>query len=325
LLYHPEPACFPGNRPYIGLLNRNLRFPNPETVNFVAFTKERMALLDRLNRRKKDPAAEMSFVDHLEELRWVLLRAVLAALAGAAIVAIKYKWFYNTIVLAPSRPDFITYRVMCNAGHDLGLGSSLCIEPFKLNLQSTELFGQFNITWTFSFVAGFILAFPYIFWQFWRFIKPALTESERKGVTGVIFWVSALFFLGISFGYFFLAPYAIHFFATFSLSDQILIQPTVNNYVDMLMTFTLGCGLAFQLPLLLFFLAKIGIVNARFLKKYFRHAIVIIVIIAAIITPPDGLTQIIVATPLILLYWVSIGLVARVQRKRIKAEEAEWS
>jgi sec-independent protein translocase protein TatC len=284
-----------------------------------------MALLDRLNRRKKDKAAEMSFVDHLEELRWVLLRCVIGALVGAIIVGIKYKWFYNTIVLAPSRPDFITYRVMCKAGHDVGLGSSLCIEPFKLSLQSTELFGQFNITWTFTFVAGFILAFPFIFWQFWRFIKPALTEKERKGVGGVIFWVSLLFFFGIAFGFFFLSPYAIHFFATFSLSDQILIQPTVNNYVDMLMTFTLGCGLAFQLPLVLFFLAKIGVVNAKFLKKYFRHAIVVIIIIAALITPPDGLTQIIVATPLILLYWVSIWLVGRINKRQQKEEEKEWS
>lgn len=284
-----------------------------------------MALLDRLNRRKKDPAAEMSFTDHLEELRWVLLRAVIAALVGAIIVGIKYKWFYNAIVLAPSRPDFITYRVMCKLGQDVGLGSALCIEPFKLSLQSTELFGQFNITWTFTFIAGFVLAFPFIFWQFWRFIKPALSDKERKGVGGVIFWVSLLFFLGIAFGFFFLSPYAIHFFATFSLSDQILIQPTVNNYVDMLMTFTLGCGLAFQLPLVLFFLAKIGIVNAKFLKKYFRHAIVIIIIIAAIITPPDGLTQIIVATPLILLYWISIWMVGRVNKRSMKEEEKEWS
>jgi sec-independent protein translocase protein TatC len=295
-----------------------------ETVNFAVFTKNPMALLDRLNRRKKDPATEMSFVDHLEELRWVLLRSVIGALVGAVIVGIKHKWFYNNIVLAPSRDNFVTYRVMCNAGRKIGLGDALCIEPFKLNLQSNQLIGQFNITWTFSFVAGFIIAFPFIFWQFWRFIKPALTDKEKKGIGGVIFWVSALFFLGVAFGYYFLSPYAINFFATFTLSDQILMLPTISDYVDLLMTFTLGCGLAFQLPLLLFFLAKIGIVTAKGLKKYFRHAIVVIVIVAAIITPPDGLTQIIVATPLILLYWLSIWLVRRVNREKEK-EEAEWS
>lgn len=284
-----------------------------------------MALLDRLNRRKKDPAAEMSFVDHLDELRWVLLRSVIAALVGAVVVGINYKWFYNSIVLAPSRTDFVTYRLMCDVGNSLGMGNGLCIEPFKLNLQSNQLISQFNITWTFCFIAGFILAFPFIFWQFWRFIKPALTDKERQGVSGVIFFVSLLFFSGVAFGYFFLSPYAINFFATFSLSDQILMLPTIADYVDLLMTFTLGCGLAFQLPLVLYFLAKIGIVNARFLKKYFRHAIVIIVIVAAIITPPDGLTQIIVATPLILLYWLSIWIVARVNKRQISEEEKEWS
>lgn len=254
-----------------------------------------------------------------------MLRSVVAALVGAIIVGINYKWFYNTVVLAPSRDNFITYQLMCDAGHALGMGNALCIEPFKLNLQSNQLIGQFNITWTFSFVAGFVLAFPYIFWQLWKFLKPALTDKERKGVTGVIFWVSFLFFLGCGFGYFFLSPYAINFFATFSLSDQILNLPTVGDYVDLLMTFTLGCGLAFQLPLVLYFLAKIGIVNAKFLKKYFRHAIVVIVIIAAIITPPDGLTQIIVSTPLIILYWVSIWLVSRVNKRKEKEEAEEWS
>ncbi|MBL7728387.1 MAG: twin-arginine translocase subunit TatC, partial [Dinghuibacter sp.] len=277
------------------------------------------------NLRKKDPAAEMSFVDHLEELRWVLLRSVIAALVGAVVVGFNYKWFYNNIVLAPSRADFVTYKLMCKTGHSLGLGDGLCIEPFKLNLQSNQLISQFNITWTFCFIAGFIIAFPFIFWQFWRFIKPALTEKERKGVTGVIFFVSLLFFSGIAFGYYFLSPYAINFFATFSLSDQILMLPTIADYVDLLMTFTLGCGLAFQLPLVLYFLAKIGIVNARFLKKYFRHAIVIIVIVAAIITPPDGLTQIIVATPLILLYWMSIWIVSRINKRQMAEEEKEWS
>lgn len=286
-----------------------------------------MALLDRLNRRKKEVGAEMSFVDHLEELRWVLLRSVIAILVGSIIVGINYKWFYNTIVLAPSRDHFVTYQMMCDLSHNIGLGDAMCIKPFKLNFQSNQMIGQFNITWTFSFVAGFVLAFPYIFWELWRFISPALTEKERKGIGGVIFWVSLLFFTGVAFGYFFLSPYAINFFATFSLSDQILMLPTVGDYVSLLMTFTLGCGLAFQLPLVLYFLAKIGIVNAKGLKKYFRHAVVVIVIIAAFITPPDGLTQIIVATPLILLYWLSIWIVSRINKKQKREEGTpdEWS
>jgi sec-independent protein translocase protein TatC len=283
-----------------------------------------MALLDRLNRRKKDPNAEMTFIDHLEELRWVLLRCVISALVGALIVGSKFQWFFENTVMGPAKADFITYELMCNVGKNLGLGNALCIEPFKVDLLNTKVYGQFNMTFTFCFVAGFILAFPYIFWQFWKFIKPALTDKERGGVGGVIFWVSLMFFIGIGFGYFFLSPYAINFFATFQLSPTIENKWAVDDYISMLTSFTLGCGLAFQLPLVLYFLAKIGIVSARFLKKYFRHAVVVIIIIAAIITPPDGITQIIVATPLILLYWISIWLVARVNRQKEK-EEAEWS
>jgi sec-independent protein translocase protein TatC len=286
-----------------------------------------MAVLDRLNRRKnkKDPNAEMSFIDHLEELRWVILYSVLAAIAGALVVGFNHKWFFDHVVMGPAKPNFVTYKLMCDAGHSLGFGDGLCIEPFKVDLLNTKVYGQFNMMFSFSLIAGFIVAFPLIFWMFWKFIKPALTDKELKGVRGVIFWVSLMFFMGIAFGYFFLSPYAINFFATFQLSSSIENKWAVDDYISMLTSFTLGCGLAFQLPLVLYFLAKIGIVTARFLKKYFRHAIVIIVIIAAIITPPDGITQIIVATPLILLYWISIWLVARVNKRQLKAEEAEWS
>jgi sec-independent protein translocase protein TatC len=212
---------------------------------------------------------------------------------------------------------------MCNAGNAIGLDSALCIQPYEIRLQSNTVTGQFNMAFSFSFVAGFILAFPFIFWKFWRFVKPALSENEKKGVSGVIFWVSLLFFLGICFGYFFLAPYAFNFFASFSLSSQIDNKPSVQDYLDMLLTFTLGCGLAFQLPIVLYFLGKIGVVTASFLKKYFRHAVAVIAIIAAIITPPDGLTMVIVGLPLVLLYWISIGLVAKIN-KADKLKELEW-
>jgi sec-independent protein translocase protein TatC len=283
-----------------------------------------MALLDRLNKRRGNETAEMSFVDHLEELRWVILRCVIACLIGALIVGFFHKLFFEKVIMAPGNNDFITYKIMCKAGNWLGLGKAMCIDPYKMSLQSNTVTGQFNMAFTFSFVAGFVLAFPYIFWQFWKFIKPALTTNEKSGVSGVIFWVSLLFFIGVGFGYFFLTPYAFNFFASFSLSVQIDNKPTVADYLDLLLTFTLGCGLAFQLPIVLYFLGKIGVVSASFLKKYFRHAIVIIVIVAAIITPPDGLTQIIVATPLILLYWLSIALVAKVNKEK-KKEEMEWS
>jgi sec-independent protein translocase protein TatC len=284
-----------------------------------------LALLDFLNKRKPNNSneSEMSFIDHLEELRWVILRSVLACLVGAIIVFSYRNAFFDGVIMAPNKADFVTYKFLCNFGKTLGIGDALCMVPTPIKLQSNQLVGQFNMAFSFSFVAGFILAFPFIFWQFWKFIKPALSTKERKGVTGVIFWVSLLFFIGIAFGFFFLAPYSFNFFSSFSLSSSIEIKPTVTDYLDLLLTFTLGCGLAFQLPIVLYFLGKVGIVSASFLKKYFRHAIVIIVIVAAIITPPDGITQIIVATPLILLYWVSIALVARVNKEQ-KKEDLEW-
>jgi sec-independent protein translocase protein TatC len=284
-----------------------------------------LALIDRLNKRKgiTDDNEEMSFIDHLEELRWVILRSVIACIVGAVVVGIFHKLFFEQVIMAPSRPDFVTYKIMCKFGNYIGLGKAMCIEPYSIKLQSNTMVGQFNMAFTFSFVAGFIIAFPYIFWEIWRFVKPALNDKELSGVRGVIFWVSLLFFIGVAFGFFFLAPYAFNFFATFSLSSQIQNMPTVQDYLDLLLTFTLGCGLAFQLPIVLYFFGKVGIVTASFLKKYFRHAIVAIVIIAAIITPPDGLTQIIVATPLIILYWISIMLVAKVNKA--DAAPKEWS
>jgi sec-independent protein translocase protein TatC len=282
-----------------------------------------MALLDRLNRRAKNTSAdgEMSFVDHLEELRWVILRSVVAALVGALIVGFNYKWFFETIVMSPSKSDFITYKLLCGFGQKIGIGTSLCIEPFKVQMQSTTLVGQFNMAFSFSFMLGFIAAFPYIFYQLWKFVRPALSSNEKSNIGSIIFFVSLLFFLGIGFGYFFLSPYAINFFATFQLSDTIANNWMVSDYISMVTTFTVGCGLAFQLPLALYFLGKVGVITSKFLKKYFRHAIVVIFIVAAIITPPDGLTQIIVAAPLILLYWIGIWLVKKVEKKVVD----EWS
>lgn len=282
-----------------------------------------MALLDRLNRRNKNEDTEMSFIDHLEELRWVILRCVLAALVGAVVVFVYRNAFFDGVIMAPSKPNFITFEFLCDVGKKIGMGAALCIEPFKLNFQSNQMVGQFNMAFSFSFVAGFVIAFPFIFWQVWRFVAPALTSKERKGVRGVVFWVSLLFFIGIAFGYYFLAPYAFNFFAGFTLSPTIEIKPTVQDYLDLLLTFTLGCGLAFQLPIVLYFLGKVGVISAAALRKYFRHAIVVIFIVAAIITPPDGVTQIIVATPLVLLYWISILLVARVN-KEATSKEKEW-
>jgi len=279
-----------------------------------------------LNKRKKArDGAEMSFIDHLEDLRRHLFRSVIAILIGAVIAAIYRTFIIKRILLGPTSDDFPTYGIICRLGKSLQLGDALCMEGISLKLQSTQVTGQFSMFFTIVLVSGLIIAFPYVFYQFWNFIKPALTKKELNRTRGVIFWVSFLFFLGVGFGYFVVAPYAINFFFHFQLDDIVINNWTINSYIDMMLPLVLGSGLAFQLPLVIYFLAKIGIVTANYLRKMIKYAIVIIFIVAGIITPgPDVVSQMAVAIPLLLLYVVSIFLAARVDRQREK-EDKEWS
>ena len=192
-------------------------------------------------------------------------------------------------------------------------------------MQSTSVSGQFSMWFTVVLIGGVIIAFPYIFWEFWRFIRPALTQKELSRTRGVIFWVSLLFFTGVAFGYFVIAPYTVNFFANFQLDENIENHWTITSYIDTLIPLILGTGLVFQLPLVMLFLSKIGIVNPDFLRKGRKYAIVIIAVVAGVITPPDVISQIIVSIPLLLLYEVSILLSARVVREQARQEELEWS
>jgi sec-independent protein translocase protein TatC len=202
---------------------------------------------------------------------------------------------------------------------------TLCLEEIHVKMQSNAVAGQFNVFMNIVLIGGFIVAFPYIFWQFWLFVKPALKANEMKNTSKVIFWVSFLFFIGILFGYFVVAPYTIHFFANFTIDENIENIWTLTSYFNTIVPLIMGSGIAFQLPLVLFFLAKIDIVTTKFLKKYRRHAILIIVIFVSIITPPDMLSTIICSIPLVLLYEISIILCSRVERKKSAEEIAEWS
>jgi sec-independent protein translocase protein TatC len=284
-----------------------------------------MALLDFLSKRKKDPNAEMSFIDHLEELRWHLIRAVVAILIGAIVVYIYVREVVDKVLLAPAHDDFVSYKWFCQAGHALRLGETLCMKGVKVSFISTEMTGQFISSFTVAFVGGFIIAFPYIFWEFWKFVRPALSEKELKKTRGVIFWVSFLFFLGVAFGYFILTPFMVNFYFSYSLSPLIEIKPTFSDYVENLIYTTVGIGVLFQLPLLMMVLARIGIVTGRFLKKYRRHAFVLILIAAAIITPStDPFSLTIVTIPLYALYEASIIIASRINRAQDK-EMKEWS
>lgn len=287
-----------------------------------------MALLDFFDKRKKaskDPKAEMSFIDHLEDLRWHVIRSVIAVLIGAVLVFSYSGFVVDEILFAPTRADFVSSQWMCRMGHSIGIGDALCFAEVKAQFLETKMTGQFIASFTLAFIGGFIIAFPYIFWEFWRFVKPALSPKELKKTRGVIFWVSLLFFTGVLFGYYILTPFMVNFYFNYKMSEQIVIMPSFSDYLENLIYTTAGIGILFQMPLLVMVLAKIGIVKASFLKKYRRHAFVIILIAAAIITPStDPFSLTIVTIPLYLLFEASIIIASRINKRQEK-EQKEWS
>jgi sec-independent protein translocase protein TatC len=284
-----------------------------------------MALLDFFNKLKKDGTGEMSFIDHLEELRWHVIRSVIAVAIGAIVVFIYSDFVVNTILFAPTRSNFISSRWLCSLGHFIGIGNTLCFPDVKAKFLENTMTGQFIASFTLAFIGGFIIAFPYIFWEFWKFVRPALSQKERKKTKGVIFWVSLLFFAGVAFGYFILTPFMVNFYFNYKLSPQIEIMPSFSDYLENLIYTTVGIGVLFQMPLLVMVLARIGIVTGKFLKKYRRHAFVIIITAAAIITPStDPFSLTIVTIPLYALYEASIIIASRINKRQAK-EEKEWS
>jgi sec-independent protein translocase protein TatC len=268
--------------------------------------------------------AEMSFWEHIDELRKRLIRSLIAIIIGAIVVAIYNNFIVKKILMGPTHADFFTYAALCKMGGYLGLGNSLCLEEIHVKMQSNEVAGQFGVYLNIILIGGFIIAFPYVFWQFWRFVKPALKENELKGTRGVIFWVSVLFFIGVLFGYFLVAPYTVNFFARFSLDSNIENIWTIASYFNTLVPLILGSGLAFQLPLVIYFLARAGVVSVAFLRRTRKYAILIIVIVTSIITPPDILSTVICSIPLILLYEISILLCASVEKKESTNAVVEW-
>jgi len=278
--------------------------------------------------RRSQGKGEMAFVDHLEELRWHIIRSLLAILFFAIIIFIKIQWVFDNIIAGPINQNFISYRFICNLSHKLNLGNNLCLPPVNITMQTTTFGGQFFSSFSIAFIGGLLAAFPYIFWEFWRFVKPALKPKELKGTQFIIFWVSFFFFCGAAFGYFLLGPFTFNFLAGFQLGTQnmIVTKPTFADYVDNLTNIILGCGLAFELPVLAFILTKIGLITPAFLKRTRKYAIVVILIVAAFITPsPDWMSQMIVFTPLWILYELSIIVSTRVAKQQLKDEEEEWS
>lgn len=262
---------------------------------------------------------EMSFLDHLEELRWVLVRSTTAILIMAFVTYFISDFLFNDIIFGPTRPTFFTYRFFCELSHQLGFVDSICITELPFIIQNTQMEGQVNMFVWMCLLAGFILSFPYILFEIWKFISPALYEKEKKGAKFFIGVSSVLFFLGVLFGYFVIIPMSVNFVATFTVSDVVKNQFTLESYIGLVKTSVLAGGLFFELPIVIYFLTKLGLVTPEFLRKYWKYAVIIILIVAAIVTPPDVVSQTIVAIPMLLIYEVSIlisKLVVRNQNKQ---------
>lgn len=258
---------------------------------------------------------EMSFLDHLEIFRWHLIRSAIAILFFATISFIFKNIIFDKILLAPRETSFITYEVLCLFSEFFGLKDSLCLSQPSFSLMNINMSGQFSIHIYTSILAGFILAFPYVFWEFWRFVKPALHKHETRIVRGVVFYSSLLFLLGILFGYFVIAPISINFLGSYQISNVVANQINITSFISTVTTVTLANGIIFELPILVYFLTKFGLINPALMRNYRRHAIVLILILSAIITPPDVVSQIIVSIPLLILYEISIRISSRIIKK----------
>ena len=267
--------------------------------------------------RAKDPNTEMHFLDHLEALRWHLVRSAAAVVVFAVVAFLNPEILFDKIILGPKDPNFPTYRFLCWLAEKSGV--DFCIREIPFSLINIDISGQFSTHLYIAFMAGFVMAFPYFIWEIWRFIKPALTKKEISNSRGIVLATSFLFFAGVLFGYFVVAPLSVNFLGSYQISEQVSNQIGLSSFISTVTMLSFSSGIVFELPVAIFFLSKLGMVSPPFLRKYRRHSMVIILIVAAVITPsPDITSQILVAVPLFLLYEISIGVSAAVERNRAK-------
>ena len=270
--------------------------------------------------KNKNTNKEMSFLNHLEELRWLLVRSCIAILITSVIALIFNEFIFDVVIFGPKRGDFVTYQFFCEIAKKFNFDQSFCNNELPFVIQNRTMDGQLSVMiWT-CITAGFIMAFPFILWEFWKFISPALYQKERKYAKLFIFVSSILFFLGVIFGYFVLVPLSINFLANFTISSIVENQIDINSYISLVKTTSLATGLVFELPIIIFFLTYLGLITDKFLKEYRRYAYVLILIVAAIVTPPDVISQTIVSIPLIILYEVSIVIARVITKRNLKKE-----
>ena len=271
---------------------------------------------------ERSEGSEMTFLEHLEELRWNLIRAFGSIFVFAIIAFIYIHEIFDNVIMSPSRPDFWAYRQLCRLA-DLTGYADLCVKKLDFTLQALGMSDNFTMGITISFIIGLAFAFPYAFWEIWRFVKPGLKLTERRAARGAVFYVSLLFFLGLLFGYYVASPLAINFLANWQLSPEIKNQYDITSYIAILATLSLGCALMFQMPMIAFVLSKVGLLTPAFMRTFRKHAWIVILVVAGIITPsPDVYSQLLVAFPLVILYEISILVSASIQRARLK-ESAE--
>ncbi|MES2382255.1 MAG: twin-arginine translocase subunit TatC [Bacteroidota bacterium] len=262
---------------------------------------------------------EMTFFDHIDELRSHLMRSVIAIFLGAVLAFFNKYILFDIIIFGPMRIDFLSYRILCKLSYWAKGTDEYCIKSINFELKNIDMTGQFTQHLWIAFIAGVIIAFPYILWQLWRFIKPALSKKEIGYARGLVFFSSILFFIGIAFGYFFLAPVSVSFMGSYKVSELVSNEINLESYISFVSTITFACGLMFEMPILVYFLVKIGILSSRLMSKYRKHALVVILVLAAVLTPsPDMASQILMAIPLYALFELSIFIAKGVESKKIK-------
>lgn len=279
-------------------------------------------LIDSIKKKGKNLEAEMSFFDHIDVLRKHLLRtlAVVTVFICGAFYFTDFIW--GKIIMGPKTPGFWTYRMGCKLVDMFpAIGKEFCITKIDAKLINTEMSGQFTLQMNSCIMAGIILGVPYLLFEIWLFIKPALLENERKSASGFVFFASVLFFLGVAFGYYIIAPFSINFLLNFTVDESIANTITIDSYLSTILTLTLGTGLIFQLPVVIYILSKLGVMTPQFMRSSRRYATVLILVVAAIVTPTaDPYTMMIVALPLFLLYELSIMISANIQKKKLKEQ-----
>jgi sec-independent protein translocase protein TatC len=266
---------------------------------------------------KNNPGGEMSFLGHLEALRWHLVRSVVVVMVLAVVLFCFKEFLFDTILLAPKNPHFLTYRALCFLSHRFHLSDDLCVSQIDFMLISTDISAQFTThMWT-AFIGGVVVSFPYIIWELWRFVKPALHANEQRYAKGIVFYTSFLFLMGVLFGYYVITPMSVNFLGTYQVSEQVKNTITLDSFISIVTTMTVITGVVFELPIVVYFLTKIGILTPKFMRTYRRHAIVVILILAAVITPTsDATTLTLVFIPLYVLYEISIFVSAYVVKKK---------